>query len=86
MGFDRLLDSTGSHVSFVPEAFGRGKQVCKFLRNAGFYLTFRKPSTVHVELISGYLDCLVEFGEFEFPLHLTHRYYKINIYSIYFEI
>lgn len=72
--------------SFLQVSFGRGKQVRKFLRNAGFYLTFRKPSTVHVELIFGYLDRLVEFGEVEFPLHLTHRYYKVNIYSIYFEI
>lgn len=86
MGFYRMLGSTGSHVFLLPEAFGRGKQFRKFLRNAGFYLTFRKPSTVHVELISGYLDRLIEFGEVEFPLHLTHRYYKVNIYSVYFEI
>lgn len=42
----------------------------KFLRNAGFYLTLRKPLLIQVELISGYTDCLLDFGELEFPLDL----------------
>lgn len=29
------------------------------------------PPVVHVELISGYLDCFWEFGELAFPLNLT---------------
>lgn len=40
-----------------------GNWFLKFLRNAGHYLTTRNPPITNVELISGYFDCLLEFGE-----------------------
>jgi hypothetical protein len=46
-------------------------QFAKFLRNAGFYLTMTNPPVDQVELISGYLNAFLEFGEFEFSLDLT---------------
>lgn len=42
-----------------------------FLRNASFSLTVR--TVVQVEHISGYLDCVLEFGELAFPLDLISR-------------
>lgn len=51
--------------------FGRREQIHKFLRNDGFYLLARNPPIVQVVFISGYLSCLLEFGELEFPLYLT---------------
>lgn len=59
--------------------FGKGNQVHKFLRKAGFYLTSRNPPIVQVEPIFGYLDCLLKFGEMVFSLDLTvslHRNYS----------
>lgn len=59
-----------------PEARARtlladGNQFQKFLRGAGFYLNHQKFSCSSAELISGYLNCLLEFGELGFPLDLT---------------
>ena len=42
----------------------------KFLRSACFHLTTRNPPIVQVDPISGYLDCLLEFGELESSLDL----------------
>lgn len=63
-------------MSPLPEAremthCGSKTRCHKFLRNAGFYLTARNNPTVQVELISGHLDSLLEFGELEIPLDLT---------------
>lgn len=46
-------------------------QIYEFLRKAGFYLAARNSPIVQVEDISVYMDCLLEFGEPEFPLGLT---------------
>lgn len=51
-----------------------GKKFHKFLKNAGFYLATRNPPVVQVEIISGYMDCLLELGELEFPLALTVKW------------
>lgn len=52
-------------------SFGIGKQFHKFLRNAGFSLTAgNSPPIVQAELISWHLNCLLEFGELEFPFNL----------------
>jgi hypothetical protein len=49
-----------------------GSQFHRFSRNASFYLTARNPPIVQAESISGYIkDCLLEFGELEFPLSCT---------------
>lgn len=53
------------------DSFGSQNRLHKFLRIAGFYVTARNPPIVHLELVSGYLNCLSEFGELEFPLILT---------------
>lgn len=37
------------------------------------------PLIVKVELISGYLKCIFEFGELEFPLELTVRWPAMNV-------
>ena len=50
-----------------------GKWFHKFLRNVDFYLTTRNPPKVQVKLISGYLECLLEFGKLECPLDLTEE-------------
>ena len=47
-----------------------GNWFYKFLKNTGF-LSARNPPTVQCELISGLLDCLLEFRELEFLLDLT---------------
>lgn len=67
-----------SYKSLLPEVmeitpFGRGNQIrlCKFPRNASFYLSPLEISVVQLELISRYLICLLEFGELGFPLDLT---------------
>jgi len=38
-------------------------QFPKFLRNTDFYLTVTNPPLVHVEVIFGYLDNLLEFED-----------------------
>lgn len=48
-------------------------QFYKILRNAVFYLT-RNPPTDQAELISGYLNCLLEFGKLNFPLNLISNF------------
>lgn len=40
-------------------------------RNAGFYLTTKKPPTVQVEFIFGYLNFLLKSGGSECPFDLT---------------
>lgn len=40
-------------------------------RNAGFYLTTKKPPTVQVEFIFRYLNFLLKFGGLECPFDLT---------------
>lgn len=57
------------------DSFGDGDHVSQFVRKAGFYLTTRTPSIVQRELSPGYLDCLLEFGELEFPLDFIHCNY-----------
>lgn len=56
------------HMSLLQEVgeidpFGSQNRLHKFLRNAGFYLTARNPPIVHLELVSGYLNCLSESGD-----------------------
>ena len=63
-------------MSLLPEVremtlLADGNWFHKFLSNAGFYLTARNPPVVQFEPISEYMDCLLEFGELEFPLDLT---------------
>lgn len=48
-----------------------GNRIQKFLSNAGFYPTSRNPPIVQVKLLCGYLNCLLESGEVEFPVNLT---------------
>lgn len=48
-----------------------GREELAFLRSAGFYLTRENPFVVLLELIPGYLICLLEFWELAFPLVLT---------------
>lgn len=65
MGFDRLIGTTGSRKTLLPEGLlllTGGNQFYKFLRNAGFYLAARNSPIVCVELISGYLDYLWSLG------------------------
>lgn len=50
---------------------GRGGLALQFLRSAAFCLLTGNPPTVQCELISGLLDCLLEFRELEFLLDLT---------------
>lgn len=71
MSLGRLIGTTGRPAFLLP-AFR------KFPRNAGFSLTVRIPPTLGVESISGYLDCLLEFGEMEVPLDLTDGRYFHN--------
>lgn len=71
--------SVKSHMS--PSVTGKGndsvladgKWFHKFLRYADFYLATRNPPKVQVKLISGYLECLLEFGKLECPLDLTEE-------------
>lgn len=48
-----------------------GSCFMSFLKHVGFYLTARNSLIVQVEVISGYLYCLLESGEEEFPLDRT---------------
>lgn len=48
MGFDMLVGTTSSHMSLLPEVrkcllLADGKQLHKFLTNAGFHLSARNP-------------------------------------------
>lgn len=47
----------------------------KLLRNASFLSDCQRSSVIQVELIPGYLDCPLEFGELEFPLDLAQTNY-----------
>lgn len=68
MCFDIQLGNIGSYISFLPEV----REMTLLVEgSAVFYLTARNPPIVRVELISGYVDCLLHFGELEFPLDLT---------------
>ena len=76
MNLDMLMGTTYSHVSLLSEVremtpLTIWNWLHKFLRNVGFYLTPRNPSIVQVVLSSGYLNCLLEFGELKFPLVFT---------------
>ena len=76
MCFDMLIDTTGSHMSFLPEIrepipLVNVNQFLKFLKNASFYLTARNPPIGQLGLVSGSLDYLLEFGELELPLDLV---------------
>ena len=51
--------------------FGDESQFYKFLRNAGFYLTFRNLPMAGAEPVSRYLHCFLDSGEMEFPVDLT---------------
>lgn len=51
--------------------FGGQNEPHKFLGDASFYLAARNRLIVQFELVSGYLDCPLEFGGLEFPLHPT---------------
>lgn len=70
MGFDILKAAPGSHMSLLTEQekwllLADGNQFHKFLRNAGFYLMDRNP-IVHLTLMSGDMDRLLESEESEF--------------------
>lgn len=59
--FDMLIDTTGSHMSLLPEVremtpVVNGNQFRKFQMNAGFYLTSRN-------LISGYVTAFWRWGK-----------------------
>lgn len=51
-----LVRAKGNEVNHFP----------KFLRNADIYITSRNPPIVQFVLMSGYLDCLLEFKELIF--------------------
>lgn len=77
MSFDMVIGTRESNLSLLPvirEMFPLGREEVAsqiFLRNAGFYLITRNPPIAQVEPISRYLECLLGFGELEFPLDLT---------------
>lgn len=56
--------------------FGTGDLPSEFLRNAVFYC---KDSVAQLELIPGYLDSLLEFGELESPLDLIKMKWSLTI-------
>lgn len=56
-------------------------QFHKSLRNAGVYITSRKP-IVKPKLISVYVDCLLEFGEWDIHLGLTLSPIKSEQYPV----
>lgn len=69
-----LIRTTGCHSPLLPVVreiipFGRGELASQLLSNAGFYLN-TESSYIQVEPISGYLDCLSQFGESESALDL----------------
>lgn len=71
-----LICAIGSHVSLLPEGremtpFGIWQWFYKFVGNAGFYLIARNHLIVQFELISLYIDCLLELEELGFSLDLT---------------
>lgn len=67
-----LIGTTGSDNVLCVRAKGNdsfwvdGNQFHKFPRKAGVYLTCRNAPIVQVELVSGYLDCLLKFQELIF--------------------
>lgn len=83
--FDMLIAATGSHMSLLPEQgkwflLADGNQFHKLLRNAGFYLMARNP-IVHLKLVSGDTDSLLESEELEFSLDDDVYSYKIRAMS-----
>lgn len=64
MGFDMLIDTSGSHISLLSKVremapFVDRNQLHKSPGNPGFQLTTRNPPIVLVELISEYLHSLI---------------------------
>lgn len=62
--FDMLIDTTGSHMSCLPEVrepipLVNVNQFLKFLKNASFYLTARNPL---LSKLSSFLDISMPFG------------------------
>lgn len=54
----RYLSLQPEVKEMTPLADGNWFWSHKFLRKSGFYLTVKNLPIAHVELISGYLDCL----------------------------
>lgn len=60
-----LIGTTGKSVPLVRAKGNEVNHFPKFLRNADIHVTSRNP-IVQFELMSGYLDCLLEFEELIF--------------------
>lgn len=58
VGFDIPIGTSGSHMSLLPKGLLLWTDGNQFYKSLSFSLTARNPPMVHVELISGYLNCL----------------------------
>lgn len=92
-----MICAIGSHVSLLPEGqettpFGIWQWFHKFVGNAGFYLIARNHLIVQFELISLYIDCLLELEELGFSLDLTLsalikcKLQKVSYYFGFFDV
>lgn len=77
-----MIGTTSSQVSLLPELkkvtpSGRGEAASQVPENADFYLSATNLLIVQVESISGYLDCILEFGESACPLVLTTGLWRL---------
>lgn len=71
MGFNMKPQPYASSTRGKGSDSFRGIGTCFTARNAGFYLTTKKPPTVQVEFILRYLNFLLKFGGLECPFDLT---------------